>query len=56
MKEILGGGGGGEGKQKPLQHAESKKKKRFAKMGGAFARKRQMLSSIYIYNIIYNII
>ena len=40
----------------PLQHAESKKKKRSAKMGGAFARIGKMLSSIYIYIIIYNII
>ena len=40
----------------PPQHRQSKKKKRSAKMGGAFARIGKMLSSIYIYNIIYNII
>ena len=40
----------------PPQHAESKKKKRWQKTAPLFARKRQMLGSIYIYNIIYNII
>ena len=47
---------GGEGKQKPLQHPQSKKKKRSEKMGVLFARIGKMLTTIYIYIIIYNII
>ena len=44
------------GKKKPPQHSQSKKKKRSAKTGVAFARRGAMLTSMYIYNIIYNII
>ena len=41
---------------KPPQHPKSKKKKRLQKMGVRFARNGKMLTTIYIYNIIYNII
>ena len=46
----------GEGKQKSTQHPQSKKKKRWQKMGVTFANGGTMLMTIYIYNIIYNII
>ena len=50
------GGEGGGGKQKPPQHAQSKKTKRWPKMGVAFANGGTVLMNTYIYNIIYNII
>ena len=60
MTEILsegeGGGEGGEGKQKPTQHAQSKKTKRRQKITPLRANDGTMLMTIYIYNIIYNII
>ena len=54
--EILSEGEGGGGKRKPTQHAQSKKKKRWPKMGVTFANVDAVLRTIYIYNIIYNII
>ena len=42
--------------RKTPQHAKSKKKKRSQKIGVRFAREGKMLTTIYIYNIIYNII
>ena len=59
MKENLRGGEGGEGgegKKKSPQHAESKKKKRSAKMGVLFAQNGKMLTTLSIYIYIYNII
>lgn len=54
------GQGGREAREaeerKTPQHAKSKKKKRSQKMGVRFARNGKMLTTIYIYNIIYNII
>ena len=50
------GGEGGGGKQKSTQHAQWKKTKRSQKMGVTFANVGTMLMTIYIYNIIYNII
>ena len=46
----------GEGKRKSTQHAQSKKKKRWPKMGVMLANVGMLLMNIYIYNIIYNII
>lgn len=59
LRGVRGGEGGvrgGGGKKKSPQHAESKKKKRSAKMGVLFANGGTMLTTLYIYNIIYNII
>ena len=56
LSEGEGGDEGGEGKRKPPQHSQSKKTKRWQKMGVTFANEGTMLMTIYIYNIIYNII
>ena len=56
LREGGEGGEGGGGKQKPPQHSQSKKKKRWQKMGVALANGGKVLMTIYIYNIIYNII